>query len=59
MKNNKYISVVVISFNGMEFINDCLTTAQVSLANVNSEILVVDNGSSDGTVELIENKFHR
>ncbi len=57
MKENKYISVVVISFNGMEFIEDCLTTVQNSLENVESEILVVDNGSIDGSVELIEKKF--
>ncbi len=57
MKDNIYISVVVISFNGIEFIEDCLATVQTSLNNINSEILVVDNGSADGTVELIENKF--
>ena len=57
MKNKKYISVVVISFNGMEFIEDCLTTAQTSLYIFDLQILVIDNGSTDGTVEFIENKF--
>jgi len=57
MNSQKKISVVVISFNGMEFIEDCLTTTRSSLENVTSEILVIDNGSTDGTVELIENRF--
>ncbi len=57
MNEKAHISVVVISFNGMEFIEDCLATVQTSLENVGSEILVVDNGSSDGAVELIESRY--
>jgi len=50
--------VIVISFNGMEFIEDCLASVQKSLDEVvDSEILVIDNGSTDGTVELIENRY--
>lgn len=58
MNSEKYfISVIVISFNGMEFIDDCLTTVLTSLESVDSEIIVIDNRSQDGTVELIEDKF--
>ena len=57
MKDKIYISVVVISFNGMEFIENCLATVQKSLAAIDAEILVVDNNSIDGTVELIKTKF--
>ncbi|HDL03086.1 MAG TPA: glycosyltransferase [candidate division Zixibacteria bacterium] len=58
MNNKIYISVIVISFNGMEFIEDCLASVQKSLDEVvDSEILVIDNGSTDGIVELIENRY--
>ena len=57
MINNMFISVVVISFNGIEFIEDCLITVQKSLTDTNSEIIVVDNNSTDGTIELIESRF--
>ncbi|MCP4703899.1 MAG: glycosyltransferase family 2 protein [candidate division Zixibacteria bacterium] len=53
----KYISVIVISFNGIEFIKDCLRTLQTSLTDIDSEILVIDNGSVDGTIDFIENEF--
>jgi GT2 family glycosyltransferase len=51
------ISVIVISFNGIEFIDNCLSTTIMSLANTSSEVIVIDNASSDGTVELIKNKY--
>jgi len=52
-----YISVVVISFNGREFIDDCLSTTCESLAGVDAEIIVVDNGSADGTLDIIRDKY--
>ncbi|PKK84134.1 MAG: glycosyltransferase family 2 protein [candidate division Zixibacteria bacterium HGW-Zixibacteria-1] len=55
--NNIEISVVLISYNGREFIDDCLRTTLESLESVTFEIIVIDNASSDGTVEIIENKF--
>jgi GT2 family glycosyltransferase len=51
------ISVVVISYNGIEFIDDCLSSTVSSLAGEASEIIVIDNASSDGTVELIKGKY--
>ena len=51
------ISVIVISFNGIEFIGDCLGSITAGLSGVGSEIIVIDNGSSDGTCELIERKY--
>ncbi len=51
------ISVVVVSFDGMEFIEDCLNSVVASTGESQIEIVVVDNGSKDGTVELIQNKF--
>ncbi len=52
-----YISVIIISFNGMDFIDDCLSSVQMSLTEVDSETIVVDNGSTDGTVEWIKSHF--
>jgi len=54
---NYKISVIVISFNGLAFIHDCLETVRLSLETTDAEIIVVDNGSTDGTLELIKDKF--
>ncbi len=56
--NNLEISVIVISYNGIEFIADCLSSIANSLKGGSYELLVVDNGSTDGTVETIE-KSHK
>jgi len=60
MTNDKIeISVVLISYNGREFIEDCLRTTFDSIKNVSHEVIVVDNASSDGTPEIIESKFSK
>ena len=51
------ISVVIISYNGMEFIEDCLATVYAGLKTSDSEVIVVDNASHDGTVNVIKSGF--
>lgn len=57
MNGDIKISVVLISYNGREFINDCLMTTIESLKGVSSEIIVIDNASSDETIEIMESNF--
>ena len=52
--NDIRISVIVISYNGIEFITDCLTSIVKSLQGESAEIIVVDNGSTDGAFESIK-----
>ncbi len=50
------VSIVILNWNGKKFLKDCLT----SLSRINYqpvEILVVDNNSSDGSVEFVKQKF--
>jgi GT2 family glycosyltransferase len=56
-ENAGMISVVIVSFNGMEFIDDCLRSTYDSLAGHECEIIVIDNGSSDGTPDLIKANY--
>jgi len=56
-ENKTEISIVLISYNGREFIEDCLRTTVESLGNTSPEIIVIDNASGDGTTEIIESKF--
>lgn len=48
-----YISVIIIAYNGMAFLPDCLASVVDSVREVDAEIIVVDNGSSDGTTAFI------
>ena len=50
------VSVIVLNWNGVGFLEECLN----SLSNQSykfSETIVVDNGSTDGSLELVKKKF--
>lgn len=51
------VFVIIVSFNGMQrnWISRCLSSLQLSTISIS--ILVVDNNSSDNTVEYIKEKF--
>jgi len=56
-KNPVPLSVVVISYNGENFIEDCLESINKTSNNTEVEIILVDNNSSDRTVSIIKEKF--
>ena len=49
------VYVVVLNWNGKDFIGQCLDSLNKQTFKAN--VVVVDNGSVDGSVELIEAKF--
>lgn len=50
------ISIIIPSSNGKHLLKDCLP-AVMRLRKVTFEVIVVDNGSSDGTVDYINERF--
>lgn len=51
------LSVIVVSYNVRDLVCRCLESLRAELAGLDAEILVVDNASSDGTVEAIRRQF--
>lgn len=51
------LSIIIVNYNVKEFLQNLLTSLSKAVANLSSEIIVVDNGSDDGSVELLRNKF--
>lgn len=49
-------SIVVLNFNGKDFLDDCFTSLSRQCYR-NYEVFLVDNASSDGSVEFVEKKF--
>jgi GT2 family glycosyltransferase len=49
------ISVVVLNFNGKRYLEDCLS-ALAAQTCMDFEVIVVDNGSSDGSVEYLKTR---
>ena len=51
------VSVVIVVWNAKKYVQECLESLQEHCARACSEVIVVDNASSDGTAELVEEKF--
>lgn len=50
------ISVVVVNYNGEDFLSDCLNALR-SQTFTDFEVIVVDNGSTDGSPDLLRDRF--
>jgi GT2 family glycosyltransferase len=50
------VSVVIVTWNGRPFLEACLE-AVAAQQDVDAEIIVVDNGSTDGTADLVRTRF--
>lgn len=50
------VSIIILNFNGIEFIEKCLDSV-IKSKYKNKEIIVVDSCSTDGGREIIENKY--
>jgi len=50
------VSVIVLNYNGKDFIEECLDSL-LNQTYKNIEILVVDNASTDGSKELLREKY--
>lgn len=55
MDSSNSVSVIVVTFNGGSYISKCLTSLQSSSVPV--QIFVIDNNSTDNTIELIRRDF--
>jgi GT2 family glycosyltransferase len=51
------LSVVLVSWNSRDYLRRCLLSLVESRPNVAWEIIVVDNGSTDGSLEMIRREF--
>ncbi len=51
------VRVVVVTFNSEDIIRDCLLSLEGDFRNGIAEVVVVDNHSSDETVNIINNEF--
>ena len=56
MKNPK-LSIIVLSFNTKNLLRDCLLSLNKVKTEVNFEVIIPDNGSTDGSVKMVEKDF--
>lgn len=51
------LSIIIVTWNSAEYIRNCINSVRESCLNNKNEIVVVDNNSSDNTVEIIKNEY--
>jgi GT2 family glycosyltransferase len=51
------LSVIIVSFNVREFLKPCLISVIKASENIDCEIFVVDNNSTDDSCDMIEREF--
>jgi GT2 family glycosyltransferase len=51
------LSIIIVTWNSQEYIRNCLDSIFLSSGNFNSEVIAVDNGSSDQTTKIVEELY--
>ncbi len=54
---DKKVTVVIVSYNVCHLLDECLQSVQKALQGIDGEICVVDNRSSDHTVETLQPRY--
>jgi O-antigen biosynthesis protein len=51
------LSVIIVNYNVRQFLENALTSIFRALEGLEGEVIVVDNASDDGSVEMVQKKF--
>jgi GT2 family glycosyltransferase len=51
------ISVCIVTLNARDYLRDCLKSLEINTTEIELEIIVVDNGSTDGVLEMLAAEF--
>lgn len=55
--NDIILSIIIVNWNTKDHLENCLKSIYENTKNITFEIIVVDNASSDGSVEMVRSKF--
>lgn len=53
----KKLSIIIVNYNVRFFLEQCLLSISEAIKNIETEVWVVDNNSSDSSVQMVNQKF--
>lgn len=56
-KGGNDLSIIIVNYNVKEFLANCLKSVQKATESLSAEIFVVDNASTDGSVQFLKERF--
>ncbi len=54
--NEPLVSIIILNFNGKDLLRNCLSSVSKTSYS-NYEVIIVDNGSTDGSCSMVEHEF--
>jgi len=51
------LSIIIVNYNVRHFLEQCLTSVYKAIPNISAEVFVVDNDSSDDSLEMVRTQF--
>ena len=51
------LSIIIVNYNVKYFLEQCLDSVSLAIKNIKAEVFVVDNNSTDGSIEYIKPLF--
>ena len=51
------LSIIIVNWNTRDLLSDCLTSVNEPALDIDLEVIVVDNASSDGSQKMVQNQF--
>ena len=57
MSGSVDLSIIILAWNARELVLDCVASIQAAALEISYEVIVVDNGSTDGGAAAIRRQF--
>jgi GT2 family glycosyltransferase len=51
------LSIIIVNYNSRSLVEQCLASVDKAMVGINTEIIIVDNNSNDGSKEYLPQKF--